>query len=410
MNFKKDFPVFENNQDLVFLDSWASSQKPKYVIDWVSEFISNDYANIHRWYYALSERSEEAYHNSKKIVAEFLHCSATEIFYTYNSTYGINLIAWSLGISWYFSKWDNILVWIWEHHANVVPRQIIAKQYWVEIRFIAMDIKYEIDWKDFDSKYDENTKVVAIGHVSNVTGQIYDLKQIKNKLRDDTFFLVDASQSIPHFALDVQDIWCDCLVFTWHKVFAYTGIGTVYLKKNWIKKLDCIFSWWWAIKSVSETEFTFPNNIDKFEMWTPNIIWAVSLLKAFEYIRNIWWYEVIQKHEEELINYTLEKFNNLKNKIDLIWPVRQVWYWSSKNRIWVFSFVIKDWKNVNQIWEIFAKSNVAVRCGWHCAHPLHKKLWRTWTCRISLHIYNDKNDVDKFFEVLSEIVYSLLKK
>ena len=397
-NFKKDFPIFQNNLWMVFLDSWASSQKPKYVIDWVSKFVQNDYANIHRGYYALSERSEDAYHQSKKIISEFLNCSATEIFYTYNSTYGINLIAWSLGISWYLKKWNNVLVGIREHHANVVPRQIVAKQYGLEIRFVAIDENYEIDWKDFDSKYDEKTSVVAIGHVSNVTGQIYDLKQIKSKLRDDTFFLVDASQSIPHFAVDVKEIGCDCLAFTWHKVFAYTWIWAVYLKKDWIKKLDCIFSWWGAIEDVSENQVTYPHNIEKFEMWTPNIIWAVSLLKAFEYIKNIWWYEVMKKHEDELVSYTLEKFQSLQDKIDLIWS------WSSKNRIGVFSFIMKNWKNVNQIWELFAKNNIAVRCGGHCAYPLHKKLWKTWTCRMSLHIYNDKNDIDRFFEVLSEIV------
>lgn len=398
MNFKKDFPVFENNPWLVFLDSGASSQKPSYVIDWVSQFVANDYANIHRWYYSLSERSEEAYHDSKKIVAEFLNCYASEVFYTYNSTYWVNLIAHSLAISNFFQKWDNILVWIREHHANVVPRHIIAKQYWLEVRFIAMNNDYEIDRQDFEKKYDEKTKLVAIGHVSNVTGQIYDPKQVKNKLRDDTFFIIDASQSVPHFSVDVKDIWCDCLVLTWHKVFSYTGIWAVYLKKDRIKKLDCIFSWWWAIEDVSEDKVTFPTNIDKFEMGTPNIIWAVSLLKAFEYIRNIWGYEVIEKQENDLIDYTLAKFGAMQDKVEIIWSK------SNKNRVWVFSFVIRNWKNVNQMGELFAKSNIAVRCGGHCAYPLHKKLWKTWTCRISLYIYNDKQDIDMFLKVLEETI------
>jgi len=240
---KKDFPIFKNNPWLVFLDNAASSQKPQYVIDGVSEFVAHDYANIHRGLYSLSEKSETTYHHSKELVGELLNCKASEIIYSYNSTYAINLIAQSLVISDIIKSWDIVLLWIREHHANILPRQILAERKGFTIEFFNINDEYEIDRNDFDQKYSDTVKVVSVAHVSNVTGKIYDVKKIKSKLRDDTFFLVDGSQSVPNFPVDVQDIGCDCLVFTGHKMMAYTGIGVIYLKKEWIKKLVPIIRW-----------------------------------------------------------------------------------------------------------------------------------------------------------------------
>jgi len=274
---KSDFPIFANNPWLVFLDNAASTQKPQYVIDGVSEFVASSYANIHRWLYSLSEKSEEAYHHSKELVGELLNCKASEIIYSYNSTYGINLIAQSLVVSDILQKWDVVLLGIREHHANILPRQILAQRKWFTIEFFTITDEYEIDRDDFDQKYSDKVKVVSVAHVSNVTGKIYDVKKIQSKLRDDTFFLVDGSQSVPNFPVDVQDIDCDCLVFTGHKMMAYTGIGVVYLKKEWIKKLVPIIRWGWTIEDVSTEGHTLLGNSDKFEAGTPNIIWAVSL-------------------------------------------------------------------------------------------------------------------------------------
>ena len=403
MTYKKDFPIFKNNPGLVFLDTWASSQKPQYVINWVSEFTANSYANIHRGSYDLSEQSEEAYDKSKELLWEFLNCKASELIYTYNSTYGFNLIAQSLVHSDFLQKWDTVLLWIWEHHANVIPRQILAEKVWFNIKFIEIKSDYSIDRDDFNQKYDETVKVVSLGHVSNVTGQIYDMKAVKNKLRDDTFFMVDASQSFPNFKVDVQEIWCDCLVLTWHKAMAYSWLWAVYLKKEYIKKLTPMISGGGAIKDVDIQWHTIPSTFEKFEAGTPNIIWAVSLLKALEYIKSIWWMDTIRKHEQELVNYTLPKFAEISDKVKLIWSNLK----DNKidiHRIAVFSFYIPDHKNFNNIGEIFAEHNIAIRCGWHCAYPLHKNLEIPWTCRASAYLYNDKSDIDKFFEVLNFII------
>lgn len=394
---KKDFPIFKNNPWLVFLDNAASSQKPQYVIDGVSKFVAHDYANIHRGLYSLSEKSETAYHHSKELVGELLNCKASEIIYSYNSTYAINLIAQSLVISDILKAWDTVLLWIREHHANILPRQILAERKGFTIEFFNINDEYEIDRNDFDQKYSDTVKVVSVAHVSNVTGKIYDVKKIKSKLRDDTFFLVDGSQSVPNFPVDVQDIGCDCLVFTGHKMMAYTGIGVIYLKKEWIKKLVPMIRWWWTIEDVDIKWHTLIWNSDKFEAGTPNIIWAVSLLKALEYIKSIWGMKKIREHEQKLVKLCLEGFKKYQDKIEILWP-------TTTDRVAVFSFVLTNNTNFNNIGETFSEANIAVRCGGHCAYPLHKHFKKPGTCRMSGYIYNDEADIANFFDTLAKIV------
>jgi cysteine desulfurase/selenocysteine lyase len=238
-----------------------------------------------------------------------------------------------------------------------------------------------------------------------VTWKIYDMKKLKKKIGNlpadrhgqNTFFLIDWSQSVPNMSINVKDIWCDCLVWTGHKMMAYTGIGIVYLKNERIKLLSPLISWWGAIEDVDIKWYKLPRTLEKFEAWTPNIIWAISLLKSLEYIKSIWWIKKIYEHEQKLIKYTLNKFKLLWNKIKLIWPLK------SEQRVGVFSFVVKWLENFNLIWEKFAEKNICIRCGWHCAYPLHKYLKQAWTCRMSLYFYNDEKDIDKFFSVLEEI-------
>jgi len=394
---KTDFPIFNNNPWLIFLDNAASTQKPQYVIDGVSEFVASSYANIHRWLYSLSEKSEEAYHHSKELVGELLNCKASEIIYSYNSTYAINLIAQSLVISDILNKWDTVLLGIREHHANILPRQVLAQRKWFNIEFFNINEEYEIDRNDFDQKYTDNVKVVSVSHVSNVTGKIYDVKKIKSKLRDDTFFLVDGSQSVPNFPVDVQDIWCDCLVFTGHKMMAYTGIGVIYLKKEWIKKLVPMIRGWGTIEDVSIEWHTLAWNSDKFESGTPNIVGAVSLLKALEYIKSIGGMKAVWTHEQKLVKLCLDGFAKYKDKVEILWP-------TTTDRVAVFSFVLANNTNFNNIGEKFADQNIAVRCGGHCAYPLHKYFKKAGTCRISCYVYNDEEDIAKFFETLAEII------
>ncbi|MCX6825065.1 MAG: cysteine desulfurase [candidate division SR1 bacterium] len=394
--FKKDFPIFKNNPGLVFLDNAASTQKPQYVIDGVSDFIASSYANIHRGLYSLSEKSEAAYHRSKELVGELLNCKTSEVIYTYNSTYAINLIAQSLVISDVLQAGDTVLLGIREHHSNVLPWQVLAERRGFKIEFFNITEEYEIDRNDFDQKYNDKVKVVSVAQVSNVTGKIYDVKKIKSKLREDTFFMVDGSQSVANFPVDVQDIGCDCLIFTGHKMMAYTGIGVAYLKKEWLKKLVPMIRGGGTIEDVDMQGHTLIGNSDKFEAGTPNIIGAVSLLKALEYIKSIGGMKKIREHEQKLVKLCVEGFSKFKDKVEILGPL-------TTERVAVFSFLLSNTSNFNSIGERFSEDNIAVRCGGHCAYPLHKRFKKSGTCRMSGYIYNDESDIAKFFETLAKI-------
>ena len=392
-SFRQDFPIFQKNQDLTFLDSTASSQKPTYVIEGIKEYLENNYSNIHRWLYDIAINSEKLYFDSKKKVAEFLNAkSFAEIIYTYNSNYALNLISQTLRFNKVLKAWDKILLSIVEHHSNIVPWQILAKEIWVEIDFVKIDENFNLDLVDFEKKYDENVKVVSITQVSNVTWQIFDLKCVKKLLREDTLFIVDASQSVPHFKVDVQEIWADFVFFTAHKVMADSWIGVIWWKKELLEKFEPVFCWWWAINEVKENNYKSWSLPFKFEPWTPNMTWAVSLLRALEYIENIWGYNKLEEVENDLIKYALDKFNKLE-KINLIWSK------NLENRVWVFSFYI-PWVHSIDIADKMAENNICIRAGQHCTEPFMDYLGIKSSARMSIYIYNTKNDIDKFFEVL----------
>lgn len=396
--FKKDFPIFQNNPWLIYLDNAATTQKPKMVIDWVKNYLENDYANIHRWMYELSERSEELYFVSKEIVAKNIWWKHDEIIYTYNSTYAFNILVQSLVKSKKLQKWDKVLLSISEHHANVVPWFLAQENIWIDVDFVNITSDYQIDFEDFTKKYDESVKIVSFTHVSNVSGSIFDLEKLWNMLRDDTIFIVDASQSVPNFSVDINKIWCDYLIFTWHKIMAQTGIWVLWWKKSLLKDLYPSIWWGWSISHVKKSWFDLAQVPECFEPGTPNLVWAVSLLKAFEYIDSIWWYQVMQQAESKLVDHALSRFNDFSQKIELVWP--KIW----QNRIWVFSFVIKDWISANELWQKLAFKNICVRVWWHCAHPFLETLWYKWTVRMSLYFYNDISDIDIFFEELKKIL------
>ena len=395
---KKLFPIFDEHPNLIYLDNAASTQKPKVVIDWVSDFLMSNYANIHRGLYSLSEKSEWLYYESKCALSKLINCKPSEIIYSYNSTYCINLLAQALSNSWKLWKWDKVLLWIWEHHSNILPWQTLSKIFWFKIEFINEDKNYNIDRKDFDKKFNEKVKVISLSHVSNVTWQIMEVEKIRQKIWEKVFFMVDWSQSIPHFPVGIEQIQCDALIMTGHKIMAQTWLWMMYLKREQIKELNPLILWWWTVKDVSVDHFLLQNNADKREAWTPNIVWAISLLKALDFIQQLGWIETILEHEKSLINALCHWFEKRKDKVTLIWNL------NPNNRIWTFSFTINNEKNFNKIWEIFAKNNVCIRTWWHCAYPLHKSKDIWWSNRVSTYLYNTESDIKKFFEVLDKIL------
>ena len=448
MDTKKDFPIFKNNPDLVYLDSTATSQKPALVIDGVAEYLRHNYANIHRWSYDLSEKSEKLYEDSKKIVAKYIGADSwREVIYTSNSTYALNILAQSIWRTWKLKKWDTVLVTIVEHHANVVPWLILKEDYGVNVEFIGVDENFDIDYNDFRDKLTKDVKIVSLAHVSNTTGQIFDIQNIKSLLharygKNIPYLIVDASQSVPHFAVNVQNLWCDALFFTGHKVFADSGIGVLWAKEELLMELKPIFSGWGAIGEVKQHRFTHSTKLpDKFEPGTPNLSWAVSLLRAFEYIESIWGYSVMEEIEADLVEYSLEKFEEinfclctttssqpsplgekeqakkyvqdvalLSSKGEEIqrWGgyVKIIWSTSPNQRVWVFTFIV-SWVHSFDISDYLADHNICVRAGQHCAEPFMDYVGQTHTCRMSLQIYNTREDIDRFFEILEKAILDL---
>ena len=409
-NLRKDFKIFENNPGLVYLDSTATTQKPGYVTSSVKEYLENDYGNIHRGFHPLAERSEKLYIDSKKKVAEFIGAwSWREVIYTLNSTYASNLLIASLRRSGYFQKWDKVLLSIVEHHANIVPWLILKEEIGIEVEYVSVKDDFSLDLEDLEKKLDDTVKAVSLTHVSNVTGSIFDLEEVGKALTPNPspngrgghkpLFIVDASQSVPHFKVDVEKIGCDFMFFTGHKLMADSGIGVLWWKESILNELQPAFSGGGAISRVEEQAFTLSSLPDKFEPGTPNLSGAMSLLKAFEYIENIWGYEKIVEVEEELTEYALKRFNSIEN-LQLIGSK------VLKNRVGVFSFVV-EWIHSHDIADYMADSNICIRAGQHCAEPLMNYLKINNTCRMSLYIYNDTKDIDDFFSVLEKCILEL---
>lgn len=404
MNIKKDFPIFQNNPWLVFLDSTSTTQKPSYVIDWVRDYLENDYANIHRGSYDLAENSEKLYIDSKKKVAEFIWANSwREIIYTMNSTYAANLLASSIWRSNILKKRDTILLSIVEHHANIVPWQILAESTGALLQYVWIHDDYSLDMNDLEEKLkNPKLKIVSLTHVSNVTWEIFPLEKVWKKLDSldvKPLFFVDASQSVPHFQIDVQKLWCDALFFTGHKIMADSGIWVLYGKKDFLESLKPGISGGWAISWVHKNDFKRAHFPDAFEPGTPNLSGAVSMLKALEYIESIWGYNTLESIETELIEYALEKFSQRPD-------IHLQGSKSTHSRVWVFSFYNKNIHAID-IADWLAEKNICVRSWQHCAEPFMIDQSIKWTCRMSVYIYNTKEDIDLFFEVLDECIKDL---
>jgi len=405
-DYKKDFPIFQNHPDLVYLDSTATSQKPTVVIDGVADYLRNSYANIHRGSYVISEISERLYEDSKKIVAKNLWVENwREVIYTANSTYALNILAQSIWRTGLLKAWDTVLLSIVEHHANVVPWLILKEDYGVNVEFVGVTDNFDLDYNDFRDKLTDKVKIVSLTHVSNTTGQIFDIENVSSLLavrywNNKPLFIVDASQSVPHFEVDVLKLWCDALFFTGHKIFADSGIWVLWAKETLLNVLNPIFSGGGAIESVSESWFTHSKKLpDKFEPGTPNLSGAVSLLRAFEYLDSIWGYRLLENHERELVHYSLEKFAWLES-------VKLIWSTASKNRVWVFTFVVEGIHSFD-ISDYLADNDICVRAGQHCAEPLMDFVGQKHSCRMSIQVYNTKEDIDAFFEVLEKAIKEL---
>ncbi|NGX34788.1 MAG: Cysteine desulfurase SufS [Candidatus Anoxychlamydiales bacterium] len=401
-NLKKDFPIFKYNPSLVFLDSAASAQKPQVVIDSEIEFQSKYYANIHRGIYDLSAKSTSLYDEARKTVQKFINAkNFEEIIFTKNATESINLVATSLAKD-YFQDADEIIISTLEHHANIVPWQLIQKFKKIKIKTISIDDDGNIDMDAYKALFTDKTKLVSISHVSNVLGNILPVKEIISYAKKkNVLTLVDGCQGVNSFKVDVQDLGTDFYVFSSHKLYGPTGIGVLYGKKEILDKIPPYQGGGDMISSVSFSKTEYNTLPYKFEAGTPPFVQAYGLKKAIDYLNDIGM-ENVYKHNQDLLNYAKKRlkeefFDDIKIFGDV------------KNKVGIISFILKDKKSKidmihpHDIATLLDEENIAIRTGHHCAEPLMRRLKIPATCRISFGVYNDFEDIDKFIERLKNI-------
>lgn len=310
MNYKEDFPIL-NNKDIAYLDSGATTQKPRYVLEKVDEFYKKYNANPHRGAYSLSQEATEVYENVRTKIAEFINSPSREqIIFSKNATESLNLIAYSYGLE-NVKSGEKIVISIMEHHSNLVPWQKVAKTNSANLNYMYLNGNFEISEEEIENKITDNTKIVGITHVSNVLGTINNVKKIIEVAhKKGAVVVVDASQSIPHMKIDVQDLDCDFLVFSGHKMLAPLGIGVLYGKKELLNKMTPFLMGGDMIEYVYEQDTTFASLPNKFEAGTQNVGGVVGLGAAIEYIEKIG-YDNIQKQEKKVVDYAIEELRKL---------------------------------------------------------------------------------------------------
>ena len=397
---KKDFPLLEN-ENIIYLDSGATTQKPIQVIKAVEEFYQKYNANPHRGAYSLSVEATEQYENTRTKIAKFINARhREEIIFSKNATESLNLIAYSYGMD-NLKKDDEVVISIMEHHSNLVPWQKVTKKTGSKLNYMYINDEFELTDEEIENKITDKTKIVGITHVSNVLGTINNVKKIiKYAHKKGAIVIVDASQSIPHMKIDVQDLDADFLVFSGHKMLAPLGIGVLYGKKEILNKMSPFLMGGDMIEYVYEQDTTFAPLPNKFEVGTQNVEGVIGLGSAIDYIENLG-YDKIQEIEKEVLSYAREELSKL-DFLDLyITP-------NENNHSSVISFNIKG-IHPHDVASILDSEGVCVRSGNHCAQPLMRFLGIDSTCRASFYIYNTKEDVDKLVSALNK-AYDMFKK
>ena len=399
-NLKKDFPILEN-RNIAYLDSGATTQKPIQVINAIKDYYERYNANPHRGAYSLSIEATEEYENVRTKIAKFINArNREEIIFSKNATESLNLIAYSYGMD-NLKENDEVVLSIMEHHSNLVPWQKVCKEKNAKLKYMYINENYELSDEEIESKITDKTKIVGITHASNVLGTINNIKKIiKYAHKKGAVVVVDASQSIQHVRIDVQELDADFLVFSGHKMLAPLGIGVMYGKKEILNKMNPFLMGGDMIEYVYEQETTYAPLPNKFEAGTQNVEGVIGLGAAIDYIESIG-YDNIQKIESEIVDYAIKELSKL-DYLDLyITP-------NKNNHSGVISFNIKG-VHPHDVASILDSEGVCVRSGNHCAQPLLRYMVLDSTCRASFYIYNTKEDVDKLVSALNK-AYNMFKK
>lgn len=400
MDFKDDFPILKN-RDISYLDSGATTQKPQCVIDAVENYYKMYNANPHRGAYSLSIEATEVYENTRAKIAKFINAENPEqIIFSKNATESLNLLAYSYGLD-NLQPEDEVVLSIMEHHSNLVPWQYVTKKTGSTLKYMYINNEYELTREEIEEKITDKTKIVGITHVSNVLGTINNVKEIINYAHSKgAIVIVDASQSIPHMRIDVQDLDADFLVFSAHKMLAPLGLGVLYGKKSILDAMRPFIMGGDMIEYVYEQDTTFAMLPNKFEAGTQNVEAVVGLGTAIDYIEKIG-YDKIQEAEKEVVSYAREELSKLDFVKMYITP-------NEENHSAVISFNVEG-VHPHDVASILDSVGVCVRSGNHCAQPLMRFLNIDSTCRASFYLYNTKEDVDRLVKGL-EKTYNMFSK
>ena len=395
-DIRPQFPILSQNIEgnpLIYLDNAATSQKPKCVIDAISEYYEKDNANAHRGMHPLAERSTEIYEGARNRVKEFINArSNREIVFTKNTTESINLVARTWGEA-NLKKGDTVLISLLEHHSDIVPWLQLKDRKGIEVRWAGVKKDGSLDMEEMEKIIRErDVKLMCITCVSNVLGTRTDFEKLTKLIHENRgISLLDAAQLAPHSPIDVQKIGCDFLAFSAHKIYGPMGIGVLYGKEELLKKMPPYLGGGMMVEEVSEDCFTATDPPEKFEAGTQPIAEARGLHAAIDFVEKIGW-EKIQKHESELMDYTLEKLSKMEF-VKMLGP--------DENRLGCIAFVTPP-VHPHDLTEYCGRKGVCMRAGLHCAQPLHRALGCNASTRMSFGIYNTKEDIDRTCAVIKE--------
>jgi len=397
MNLKSDFPILKNKireYPITYLDSAASTQKPEAVINSISEFYQNSYENVHRGMNSLSIKATDIFERARENVRSFINAnSINEVIFTAGATDSINKISQCL--PQLLNEGDKIVITELEHHSNYLPWLQIAKKFNFVIEVVGVNENGNITEQDIIESCDQSTKFLALTHMSNVTGQIIDIKKIKENISSDILIAIDGCQSIAHINIDVQDLGCDFYSFSSHKLYGPSGIGIMFGKEQLLESLEPPSLGGGMINNVSLDSFSYAMLPNKFEAGTPPIEAVAGMNSAIEYLNYVNFSDYFE-NEKKLRSTLIDHFKSVDE-------IEFYGYHEEVNASSIVSFNVKN-KNYNDISTFLDQYGVMIRGGHHCCQPFMKKLEIPGSCRVSFGIYNDINDIDILIDALSKTI------
>lgn len=391
---RKDFPLLSrtvNGKPLVYFDNGATSQKPNAVIDEISQYYKQINANIHRGVHTLSQIATDAYEQSRIKVQRHINARHQhEVIFTSGTTHAINLVA--SGFTTLLKPGDEVLISALEHHSNIVPWQFLCERTGAVLKVIPMNLEGELIMTEFVALLSERTKIVSVNHISNALGTINPIRFIIEKAHEvGAAVLIDGAQAVPHLRPDVQELDCEFYAFSGHKMCGPTGVGILYGKEEWLKRLPPYQGGGEMIKEVSFERSTFADLPHKFEAGTPNIADGIALGTAIDYLNSIG-FDAIAQHENELLKYATDRLLEIDGL--------KIWG-TALEKGPVISFNIAN-LHPYDVGTIVDKRGIAVRTGHHCAQPIMNFCSIVGTVRASFAFYNKKEEIDKLVEALQK--------